>query len=65
MSDLGDQGTSVSEYGDVTDTCGGGGVASLNAPHREQMGYLPPSSINVHAGNYTDHSSQWSLKTDH
>lgn len=29
--------TSVSEYGDSTDTCGGGGITSLNAPHREQM----------------------------
>lgn len=48
-SDWGDQGTSISEYGDVTDTCGGGGVASLNAPHRKQMGYLPPTSITEHS----------------
>jgi len=46
-SDWDDDNVLDAEYGEVSDTCGGGGWAGTNAPHRIQMGWLKPDAVKV------------------
>jgi hypothetical protein len=54
-TDLNNDGTSDCEYCDVSDFMGYGGVGfrQVNAPHKEQMGWLPASKVVLAAGNTT------------
>src|SRR5439155_19948239 len=47
--------TPGSEYGDISDFMGYGGVGlrGVNAPHREQMGWMPAPQIVSPSGNVT------------
>ena len=46
-TDFDDDNMQDAEYGDSTDTCGAGIYAELNAPHRDQLGFLPGSAVHA------------------
>ncbi|PYI80607.1 MAG: hypothetical protein DME26_21250, partial [Verrucomicrobia bacterium] len=54
-TDMNNDGVSDCEYCDVSDFMGYGGVGprQVNAPHKEQMGWLPASKVVLATGNTT------------